>query len=125
MLAPEAQTVTAPGHGPPPLPFLILCWLHSLAAFLFLVGRWQPAALSNPSKKKKKERKEGRKVIPLLTGQAEVPRLSLSGPVGVSAHLCACHCGHRGVLAQWTEGGGRMFPKENVRSVSRKKRAWY
>ena len=93
--------------------------------FSLLGGKMAASSSQQPQQKKKKERTEGRKVSPLLTGQAEVPRLSLSGPVGVSAHLCACHCGHRGVLAQWTEGGGRMFPKENVRSVSRKKRAWY
>lgn len=34
----------------------------------------------------------------LLTEQTEVPRLSLSGPVGVSTHLCPCHCGHGDIV---------------------------
>lgn len=73
--------------APSLLPFLILCWLHCLAAVLFLVGRWQPAALSNPSKKKKKKKRgdafanradRSAQIEPKWTGRSQRPSLHLS-----------------------------------------------
>lgn len=99
---------------PSPLPFLILCWLHFLVASLLLVGRWQPASLSNSSKKH---------TILLLTGQTEVPRLSLSEPVGISAHLCPVTVATGTHWLTWTEGEGRVFPKEAMGSSFRRKKS--
>ena len=67
-------------------PFLILCWLHSLVAFV-LFSWWEDGSQQLSATPRKKR-------FFLLTEQTEVPRLSLSGCVGVSVHLCCCHRHH-------------------------------
>lgn len=93
-LAPEAQTVMAPGHGPlsPPLFDSVLAALSCSCSLLG--GKMAASSSQQPQQKKKKI-----EAMLLLTGQTEVPRLSLSGRVGVSARLCTCRCGYRGVRA--------------------------
>ena len=94
-----------------------------LAAFscsfcpLFLVGRWQPAALSNTKKKAilfANRANRSPQIEPQWMRWGQCPSLLLSpspSPQGYS-------------WLTWTESRGGLFPKENTGSVSRKKRAW-
>lgn len=60
-------------------------------------------------------------MILLITEQTEVPRLSPSEPVGMSAHLCPVTVATGIHWLTWTEGEGRVVPKVAMGSPFRRK----